>query len=81
MSEPGEPRSTPSSGLSVLMLVVGIILVLPGLCSGFFAVVTIGSPSGPYRSALIGLWLICFTVAGVSVVLIAWAVRRLQRAR
>jgi hypothetical protein len=60
------------------MLIAGIILVLPGLCSGYFALLAIGSPRDPYLSALTVLWLICFAVASVGVLLIVWAVRRLQ---
>jgi hypothetical protein len=78
MSEPREPRRAPSAALSILMLVVGIILVLPGLCSGFFALLAIGSPHDPYLSGLTVLWLICFAVAAVGIALVVWAVRRLR---
>jgi uncharacterized membrane protein YiaA len=79
MSEPGEARRAASPVLSVLMLVIGTILVLPGLCSGYFALLAIGSPNDPYLSALTVLWLVCFAVAAVGIALIVWSVRRLQR--
>ena len=77
MSDPGEVPGAASRVLSTVMLLLGIILVLPGLCAGFFAVVAIFSPRDPYLSGLGPLWLLCFAVAAGGIALIVWALRRL----
>ncbi len=79
MSDPGGAPSTSSRVLSALMTVVGVILVLPGLCSAYFAVQAIGSPRDPYLSMFIPIWLTSFAVAGGGSALIWWAARRLSR--
>jgi FtsH-binding integral membrane protein len=79
MSDPGEAPSAASRVLSAVMLLFGIILVLPGLCAGYFAVIVIFSPGNPYLSGLGPLWVICFAIAAAGIALIVWGLRRLQR--
>jgi hypothetical protein len=85
----GEQDPTPSAlptlqhtGGEIAMILIGVVLLLPGLCS---LVLALGSMS-EWRSgdailqALIGLWVICFIVSGVGIALI-WLARRNARKR
>ncbi|HMK78273.1 MAG TPA: hypothetical protein VK438_01425 [Xanthobacteraceae bacterium] len=56
--------------LTVLFVLVGIVLLLPGLCSLVF-MVGMGSGGGP----LVLLWLLTFGIAAGGVVLIRYAIR------
>jgi hypothetical protein len=44
--------------LTLLMAIVGIILVLPGVCAFGFMVAG-GFPRGPEMGSILGLWAIC----------------------
>jgi hypothetical protein len=55
------------------MVIIGIVLLLPGVCSLFF-IFAGGVPSGN-DGALLGLWLVCFLVAFGGVMLIRQAFR------
>jgi hypothetical protein len=73
-SEPGEPAVLPKrlGGVAATLLVLlGIVLLLPGLCSLGFMVAMPGGGGG----AVGLLWLICFLIAIGGVWLIAYAVR------
>ena len=74
MSDPQSPAPAdhPSTLLSVLMILGGIILLLPGVCAGFFMI------AFSMDLSLVPLWLICFLIAAGGIVLIWWAVRRLR---
>jgi drug/metabolite transporter (DMT)-like permease len=56
--------------MRVLTTVLGIILLLPGACAAFSAVVFRFDPS------LAGLWLICFLVSALGVFILYRAYRR-----
>jgi hypothetical protein len=63
-------------------MLIGGVLLLPGLCSLFFV---IGAASewrsgDPILQALLALWMLCFTVSGGGIALI-WLARRNARAR
>jgi len=60
MSDP-EPRgyTRRHPALTILMVVVGIILLLPGICAIVF-IAAMGSDSDP---AIVGLWLVCIAIA------------------
>ena len=66
-SLPPPPRRHPI--LSVLMVIVGLILLLPGVCALVFSPMAVTDPS------LLGLILICFAIAAGGVMLILSAVR------
>lgn len=73
-SSPPPPRPQRlSRWMVVLAILVGIVLVLPGLCSLALIIALfpqIGSPGG------IGvLWLLTFVIAGAGVWLIVYAIR------
>jgi len=71
------PESTPPRRhlgplLMVLLILVGIVLLLPGLCSLVFIGLSVGSSSvGPLGA----LWLICFLISAGGVALIVYAIR------
>jgi hypothetical protein len=77
------PPSKRNSLGSVLMVLLGIVLILPGMCTlifvGSFAIT---DPRGlfnsrdPYMSMAWVLWLICLAVAAVGILLIRYATRR-----
>jgi hypothetical protein len=57
--------------LTILMVIGGLILLLPGACAIFF--ITMGGPGGD--SALVSLWFVCFLISAGGVVLIVKAFR------
>jgi hypothetical protein len=74
LSPPPTGRPQGLGGCLVAFLVlVGIVLLLPGLCSLFlfFMMVSAGGGSGP----VVLLWLICFMIGIAGVVLIQYALR------
>jgi hypothetical protein len=61
------------------MIVAGIILLLPGLCAGFFVILFLRDwqpGQGPIDPQFLGLWFVCFAIAAGGVALISWAVLR-----
>ena len=59
--------------LMVLLILVGIILLLPGLCSLAAIVILAG---GGLDGRLLLLWMFCFTVSAGGIWLIRYAVRK-----
>jgi hypothetical protein len=59
--------------LTVLMVIIGVILLLPGVCSLFF-IFAAGVPSAN-DSGLLGLWAVCFVISFGGVMLIRQAFR------
>jgi uncharacterized membrane protein HdeD (DUF308 family) len=78
MSQPDNPTPTlQHTGGEIAMILIGVVLLLPGLCS---LVLALGSMSewrsgDPILQALMGLWVFCFAVSGVGIALI-WLARR-----
>jgi len=70
------PPARRHPALTVLMIVGGIVLLLPGLCSLAFIVVLSGeSLAGLFDDpGLLGLWAVCFAVSAGGILLIrhAW---------
>ena len=64
-----QPRYT---GWQITMLVVGTILLLPGLCSLLFMIGMASEVArgDPYVGAIAGLWIICFFISAVGIALI-----------
>jgi hypothetical protein len=81
MSEPGEEGPRPSPVVSGLMIFIGIILLIPGACAGYFAAMSLGSRGDDYLSLFIPLWVLCFLVAAGGVALLVWGFRRLNGGR
>ena len=71
-----QPAVRRHPALTVLMIVGGIVLLLPGLCSMAFIVVFSGEGlAGLFDDfGLLGLWAVCFAISAGGVVLIlrAW---------
>jgi len=68
------PERPPRNGaVSVLMVIGGVILLLPGLCSLFF-IVMLGSNTGSV-GPLGALWLICFIISAGGIAMLVRAFR------
>jgi hypothetical protein len=85
MNEPDNlpPSPTPQhTGGEIAMILIGVVLLLPGLCSLVLALGSISEwrSSDPILQAVAVLWLLCFIVSGVGIALI-WLARRKARAR
>ena len=64
------PRQRLGRVAVVLLTLLGIVMLLPGLCSLFFIVVMPGGGGG----AVSLLWLVCFAISAGGIWLIAYAV-------
>lgn len=87
MSEPAAepPKPTPTlqhTGGEIAMILVGLVLLLPGLCSLILAIGSMPEwgKGDPILRALMGLWVLCFAVSGGGIALI-WLARRNARRR
>jgi hypothetical protein len=82
MSDPQEARPRgPTPGrnpwVTALLILVGIILLLPGLCSLLFSVVLIGDSDSLGRDpGILSLLIFCFLLGAGGVALIVFAIRR-----
>ncbi len=75
---PGSAAGSGASGCGALILIlVGIVLLLPGLCSlGFMIVGLSAGPGDVLREpGIIGIWLIGFAVAFCGISMIRLAIR------
>jgi len=81
--QPPRPASTRSVALTVLLIIVGIILLLPGLCSlATIAILWSVGPTGVFDDAgLILLWVFRLAVSIGGIVLIRYAWTRRGTAR
>ena len=73
------PRRNPF--VTALLIFIGIILLLPGLCSLIFAALTLSQgglfgPGSSFDSPITMLWLICLLISAGGVALIMFAIRR-----
>jgi hypothetical protein len=87
MSEPAAEPPGPSptlqhTGGEIAMILIGVVLLLPGLCSLLFALGSMPDwrSTDPILQALMALWALCFAVSGAGIALI-WLARRKARAR
>jgi hypothetical protein len=72
---PTPPGPRPASiALSILLFVIGVVLLLPGLCALFFMGV-----GGSTEPIFVLLWAICFAIAAGGIALMAYAIRRQRR--
>lgn len=60
------------TGLEIVMIVVGVILLLPGVCSLFFMIGMISEikTSDPIVQMAIGVWTVCFGISAIGIALI-----------
>ena len=85
MSEPNNPPPSPTlqhTGGEIAMILIGVVLLLPGLCSLVLAIGSIPEwrSGDPILQAIATLWVLCFAVSGGGVALI-WLARRNARNR
>jgi hypothetical protein len=85
MSAPDNPPPSPTlqhAGGEIAMILIGVVLLLPGLCSLVLALGSISEwrSGDPILQALAVLWVLCFIVSGVGIALI-WLARRNARKR
>jgi hypothetical protein len=76
VSGPSAPRRPHHPVVVVLLILIGIVLLLPGLCSLGFVLLTVRDLSG--AGEFVFLWLITFVVAAGGILLIRYAVRGRQ---
>ena len=81
-----EQQRRPVSALNVVMIVVGALLLLPGLCVLFFVAQTIATEDvvrlatrDPYFQIVLVVWAIGLAITLVGVLLIRYAMRRHRR--
>ena len=67
------PPRTAGGCATAFIALLGVVLLLPGLCSLFFLVSL--WPDGARSGGLIGLWLFTFLIAALGIVLIRYAIR------
>jgi hypothetical protein len=76
-TRPRDPTPGRSPWATALMILTGLILLLPGLCSVVFSVILFNDPGGFGRDpALLQLLIFCFLLGAGGVALIVFAVRR-----
>ena len=79
---PPPPRQPASAGVTVLLLIGGLLMLAPGVCAlGFMQEYL--SPSSLYAPPIsfILLWIISFTISAVGIALIVYAFRRYRTLR
>jgi hypothetical protein len=63
--------------VTALLILVGVILLLPGLCSLLFSIALFADPGGFGRDpSIMSLLIFCFLVGVGGVALIVFAIRR-----
>jgi hypothetical protein len=86
MSEPSSPSPQQPvdrhySGGLIALIVIGCILLLPGLCSILFILgmapdLNRSSFTDPIAQMIVALWAVCFAISAIGIVLIVVARRR-----
>jgi len=81
-----DQQRRPVSALNVAMIVVGALLLLPGLCALFFVAQTIATEDvvrlatrDPYFQIAMVVWAVCLAITLIGVLLIWYAARRHRR--
>ena len=79
---PSASSTLQHTGGEIAMILIGVVLLLPGLCSLVLALGSISDwrSSDPIMQALAVFWVLCFVVSGVGIALI-WLARRNARKR
>ena len=75
-SQPSAPAPRRNPWVTALLILVGVILLLPGLCSLIFGAILISSGGPGDNSEFLPLLLFCFMVGVGGVALIVFAIRR-----
>jgi hypothetical protein len=84
MSEPnttGPSESPRYTWVQIAMIAIGVLLLLPGLCSLFVMISMVPwSPSDPFFSLIATVWVICFMISAGGVAMIYAGRKRARRA-
>jgi len=82
----GAAGPTPNPGVTALMVVLGIILLLPGLCTVYFVAQTVATQDvvrlatrDPYFQLALVFWGVCLLISLAGALLLWHAHRRSQR--
>jgi uncharacterized membrane protein YraQ (UPF0718 family) len=71
-----DPRAPRSGLVTALMIIAGILMLLPGLCSIFGIMVIRGlDPQGAQDPGMIALWVACFAISIAGILLLRRALR------
>jgi hypothetical protein len=70
---PRVPPRTLGGCASVFIALIGVVLLLPGICSLVFLVASMqgGGPPG----GIVGIWVFTFVIAAIGALLIGYAIR------
>ena len=76
------PRQPPSPGITVLLLIGGVLMLAPGVCAISFMQEYM-SPSSlyPAPTSFIVLWIISFIISALGIALLVYAFRRYRTSR
>ena len=74
--QPPAPGRRVDPVLTVLLLLGGIILLLPGLCSLVAIAIIVGDGLGDIPGSVFLLWIFCFALTAWGISLIRYAVRK-----
>ena len=70
-----QPPNRRGGCLSVLLALIGVVLMLPGICSLVFLVGFVGG-GGTSPGSIVGIWIFTFLLAAVGIALIVSGIRR-----
>jgi hypothetical protein len=62
--------------MAILMIILGIILLLPGVCA--LGVMVLALPGGGIDGMFVMLWLVCFAIAAGGIALIRSGRQRIR---
>jgi hypothetical protein len=76
--QPTPPHRSPRRNpwVTALLILIGIILLLPGLCSVIFSAILLTSSGSGGDPGFLPLLISCFLIGVIGVVLIVFAIRR-----
>jgi hypothetical protein len=72
---PRGPTPGRNPWVTALLILIGVILLLPGLCSLVFSIAMFGDPGGG-DTGILSLMIFCFLVGAGGIALIVFAIRR-----
>jgi hypothetical protein len=75
--EPAGTPNAPSGCVSVLLVIIGIIMLLPGLCVVGFMIAD--RTLIPSEGSIVTLWIICLAISAVGIYVLIAVARRARR--
>jgi hypothetical protein len=74
--QPSGPNPGRNPWVTALLILIGMVLLLPGVCSLIFSAILIGAGGSGSSAEYVPLLLFCFMVGVGGVALIVFAIRR-----